>query len=138
MATPSTDNLIRSMETQAEARREEANQHRLEIATKAEARREEANQHRLEMATEAEARREEANQHRLGMATKAEVRREEANQHRLEMAEMEQQRVVELRALGDMMATIRPRDRARDTPRLQRMMEGEGVESFLTTFERVM
>ena len=45
---------------------------------------------------------------------------------------------MELIALGDIMATIRLRDRARDTPRLQRMMEGEDVESFLTTFERVM
>ena len=36
------------------------------------------------------------------------------------------------------MATIRPRDRARYTPRLQRMMDGEYVESFLITFERVM
>ena len=51
---------------------------------------------------------------------------------------MEQQRLVELRALGDIMATIRLRNRARDTPRLQRMMEDEDVESFLATFERVM
>ena len=72
------------------------------------------------------------------MATEAEARREEANQHRLEIAEMEQQRLVELRAIGDIMTIIRPRDRARDTPRLQRMMEGKDVESFLTTFERVM
>ena len=40
------------------------------------------------------------------METEAEARREKANQHRLEMAEMEQQRVVELRALGDIMATL--------------------------------
>ena len=90
------------------------------------------------MATEAEARRDEAIQHRLEVATEAEARREEANKCRLEMAEMEKQRVVELRALADIMATIRPRNRARDTPRLQRMMEGEDVESFLTTFERMM
>ena len=90
------------------------------------------------MAREAEARREEANQHRLEMAAKAEARREEANQHRLEMEEIEQQQVVELRVLGGIMAALRPRDRARDTPRLPRMMEGEDVESFHNTFERVM
>ena len=72
------------------------------------------------------------------MAAKAEARREEANQHRLEMEEIEQQQVVELRVLGGIMATLRPRDRARDTPRLRRMMEGEDVESFYNTFERVM
>ena len=72
------------------------------------------------------------------MATEAEARREEENQHRLKMAEMAKQRVVELRAHGDIMATLRPRDRARDTPRLQRIMESEDVKSFLTTFERVM
>ena len=71
------------------------------------------------------------------MATEAKARREEANQHRLKMAEMAKQRVVELSALGEIMATLRPRDRARDTPRLQRM-EGEDMESFLNTFERVM
>ena len=54
------------------------------------------------------------------------------------MAEMVKQRVVEFRALGDIMATLRPRDRARDTPRLQRMMEGEDMEFFLNTFERMM
>ena len=36
------------------------------------------------------------------------------------------------------MATIRLRDRARNTPRLQRMMEGEDVDTFLTIFERVI
>ena len=36
------------------------------------------------------------------------------------------------------MATIKPKDRARDTPKLQRMMEDEDVDSLLTTFERVM
>ena len=72
------------------------------------------------------------------MVIEAEARREEANQHRLKMAEMAQQWVVELRALEDIMATIRPSNRARDTPRLQKMMEGQDVESFLKTFERVM
>ena len=71
------------------------------------------------------------------MVTEGKAKRER-NQPRFEMAEMKQQRVVELRALGDIMATLRPMDRARDTPRLQRMMEGEDVESFLATFERVM
>ena len=72
------------------------------------------------------------------MRTKAEARREEANEHRLKMAEMEQQQVVELRALGDIMTTLRLRERAREIARLQRMMESEDVESFLTTFEREM
>ena len=43
MATPSMDKLICLMATEAEARREEANQHRLEMVMEAEARREEAN-----------------------------------------------------------------------------------------------
>ena len=38
------------------------------------------------------------------MLTEAEARREEANEQRLKMAEMEQQRLVELRALGDILA----------------------------------
>ena len=52
------------------------------------------------------------------MEIETEVRREEANQDGLEMAEVEQQRVVVLRALGDIMATLRRRDRAKDIPRL--------------------
>ena len=36
------------------------------------------------------------------------------------------------------MATLRLRDRARDSPKLQRMMEDKNVESFLNTFEWVM
>ena len=67
------------------------------------------------MAIKAEARREEANQHRLEIATEAEARREEANQHRLEMAEIAKQQMVELRAHGDIMATLRSRDR-QETP----------------------
>ena len=50
MATPSMDDFICLMATEAEARREGTNQHRLDMATEAEARREEANQHRLEIA----------------------------------------------------------------------------------------
>ena len=49
MAKPSMNDLIHLMATEAEARREEAYQHRLEMATEAEAKREEANQHRLKM-----------------------------------------------------------------------------------------
>ena len=72
------------------------------------------------------------------MATEAEARREKANQSRLKMAEMAKQQVVELRALGDIMATLKLTYRARDTPRIQRMKEAEDVEFFLTTFERVI
>ena len=39
-------------------------------------------------------------------------------------------------AHGDIMARLR--GKARETPRLQKIMEGEYVESFLTTFDRVM
>ena len=53
------------------------------------------------------------------MEREAEAAREESNEHRLEVAEMEQERAVELRALGDMMATLSSRNRARDTPRLR-------------------
>ena len=43
----------------------------------------------------------------------------------------------ETQVLGDSVATLRPRGWVRETPMLQRMMEGEDVEPFLTTFERV-
>ena len=46
--------------------------------------------------------------------TQVVVRREKESQHKLKIAEMEHQQVLELRALRDVMETIRLRERARE------------------------
>ena len=72
------------------------------------------------------------------MATEAEARRERGKS--AQVGEGRNGTAVSggAQSLGDIMAILRPRDKARDTPRLQRMIEGEDVESFLITYERVL
>ena len=70
------------------------------------------------------------------METQVEIRSEEESKHRLEMAEMEHQLVLELRALGDILEILRLRDRARESPKLQGMMDVKTWNP--STFEKVV